>query len=563
MKTARQKQISLKRSRNPFNHGSPVKGEEFFGRQEILDNILLFLTKENEYNFTVFGQRRIGKTSLLRKIQDIANKVNHTYPVYFNLQDKARTQLPQLLFEIAKQIAVALELKLKIKENDFKDSHASFNFKERFIPLVFKDFRSGKGQLLLLFDEFDVLGEIEDIEGDSIVGAFAYKTFIPFMVSLLEEVKLKKYPLKIIFAVGRNYKDLDRHRFGQITKFDPQQEISNFSLEETKYLLKKLSDDIIPFEEEAINEMYMLTSGHPYFTQCLAASSFDNAEKNKKKSISRKIVREEFIPTVKKFASGVLWVWDSLSANDQVILYLMAVLKEENLPINRATIEKKAFSLDLAPAVEKFPGTITRLRNFSFIKESNNDGSVYDFSVEFIRQWIINEITIEEISKKIISLDEDIAFHLNNARYYFNHKNYNQAIGHYEQILEKSPYQFEALFYLARCYKDRMAEDTTYLDKALDLFKKFFELNRDKARKEYLEMLYEKLDHLEAEDRANVWRGKKGKAIEEILKEIQNVNPGDSKVTERLNDLDIIKQLEKEIGTSLTQFDPEKIEGIF
>lgn len=215
----------------------------------------------------------------------------------------------------------------------------------------------------------------------------------------MEEIQINKYPLKIIFAVAHNYKALDRKRFGQVTKFGPQEEIANFTLEETRKLLKKSSDDIIPFEEEAINEIYMLTSGHPYFTQCLAASAFDAAETNKKKSISVEIVRDEFIPTVKRFTSSFIWEWDSLSANDQVILYLMAVLKEENKSINKTTLEEKAYSLGLAPAIEGFPVSITRLRNFSFIKESDRDGTEYDFCVEFIRQWIINEVTIEEIAK--------------------------------------------------------------------------------------------------------------------------------------------------------------------
>lgn len=407
MKTARQQNISLRQSRNPFNHGSPVKGEDFFGRQRIIDNILLFLRKKNEYNFTIFGQRRIGKTSLLRKIQEVANRVDHTYPVYFNLQDKARVQLPQLLFEIAKQITAALELKLEIKENDFIDADASFNFKEKFIPAIFEELRGIDGQLLLLFDEFDVLGETEDIEGDSIISAFAYKTFIPFIASLIEDIQSKKQPLKIIFAVGCNYKDMDQLRIAQIAKFGPQEEISNFTWEETEEFLKKLSGNIIPFEVDAVNEIYILTSGHPYFTQCLAASSFDNAEKNKINNISREIVREEFIPTVKRFADGVIWIWDSLSANDQVILYLMAVLKEENSPINRATIEKKAYSLDLTPAIDILPETIVRLRNFSFIKEKNINGSAFEFYIEFIRQWIVNEITLEEISKKILPLNEE------------------------------------------------------------------------------------------------------------------------------------------------------------
>ena len=174
------------KSNNPFNTGSPARGEGFFDREGIIDDVILFLKKTHEFNFLIFGQRRIGKTSLLRKLQDDKKIQVLAHPVYINLQDKARMVLPQLLFDIAQQVKADLTLKIDVKENDFINAKDPLFFKDKFLPTVCDDIKNSK-QLLLLFDEFDVLGdEIEDVEDDSRIDAFAFKNFIPFMVNLIE-----------------------------------------------------------------------------------------------------------------------------------------------------------------------------------------------------------------------------------------------------------------------------------------------------------------------------------------------------------------------------------------
>lgn len=165
--------------------------------------IISFLRKKNENNLLIFGQRRIGKTSLLRKLQDAPDLMENASPVYFNLQDKASTQLHKLLYQIANRIIIDLDLEITLNDGDFEGDHASIYFQKNFIPLVMERLPDKK-QLLLLFDEFDVLGEIEDVEDDSFVDTFASKRFIPFTAMLIEEIQAKKYPVKFIFAVGRN-----------------------------------------------------------------------------------------------------------------------------------------------------------------------------------------------------------------------------------------------------------------------------------------------------------------------------------------------------------------------
>ena len=161
-----------------------------------------------------------------------------------------------------------------LNPGDFETKDTPGYFRDHFIQAVVERLPDQK-QLLLLFDEFDVLGEEADIEDEPEAETFAYKQFIPFITAWIEALQVKEYPVKFIFAVGRNYKDLDSGRFGQILKFGSKEELSYFSREETGESLK-LSDNLIAFDEEAINEVFSLTSGHPYFTQCLAGVSFGN-----------------------------------------------------------------------------------------------------------------------------------------------------------------------------------------------------------------------------------------------------------------------------------------------
>ena len=482
--------MNMYQNENPFNTGSPARGQNFFGRKEIIDDILLFLKKSSESTFLLSGQRRIGKTSLLRKLQDDRELVAPARPVYFNLQDKARSLLPQLLLEIAQRIVLDLDLNIKVNEEDFTNSKGPDFFKEKFIPSVCAEL-GGSKPLVLLLDEFDVLGDIEVVEGDASLDVFAFRSFIPFVDNLVESIRQKKYPLKFVFAIGRNYKDLDTKRYGPLTKFAKNREISYFSKNEVEDLLKKFST--IPLKKEAIDEIYALTSGHPFFIQCLGSAAFDNAEKNGREGISREIVREEFLPTIKSHSSGVYWVWDSLSAHDQIILYLMAVLKEENQPITIGAVREKAFSLNFAPAVEDLARIIERLKTFKFIKESKTG---YEFYVEFIRQWIVTDIKEAETAKNLSEIDEEIEIHLINGRYYFRQADYQNAAEHFSMILKKSKHHFEALLYLARSYRKLIPENIQYLEKSLTAYQKAYQLNREKTKTEHQNLFDEYSQYL-------------------------------------------------------------------
>jgi len=82
---------------NPYIAGTPLKDTNpFFGRQDILNWVASKLRSNSVNALVLFGQRRIGKTSLLFQIQ---KKLPFTeyLAVYIDLQDTSSMSLKDML----------------------------------------------------------------------------------------------------------------------------------------------------------------------------------------------------------------------------------------------------------------------------------------------------------------------------------------------------------------------------------------------------------------------------------------------------------------------------------
>ena len=80
----------MKTKTNPYIAGNPVGGQKsFIGRKDVFKDVLRVLKSANENALVLFGQRRIGKTSILQELSHRLPQEGPYCPVYFDLQDKA------------------------------------------------------------------------------------------------------------------------------------------------------------------------------------------------------------------------------------------------------------------------------------------------------------------------------------------------------------------------------------------------------------------------------------------------------------------------------------------
>ena len=168
---------NYKKRRNPYIVGPVIDEPElFFGRESLFEFIKDNL-KDNQQVILLHGQRRIGKSSVLRQIR---NKVNLDHEFVFVLSDfqhKSQWSLHEIVDGLAKEIVKKLIVEKLIDnpdqinqtflddlEKDLKQDGVKFR---EFLDQVCEKF--GDKKLVLLLDEFDVLdsknsqSEFEDL----------------------------------------------------------------------------------------------------------------------------------------------------------------------------------------------------------------------------------------------------------------------------------------------------------------------------------------------------------------------------------------------------------------
>ena len=136
---------------NPYIAGDPVGNlPSFVGREDVLREVMRILRHPQQNAMTLFGQRRIGKTSILQYLEAHLPQEGPYHPVYFDLMNYSGDPLDDLLRGLAETIARILAL----PQPDLGDNPQTA-FRETWLPGVLESLPSGE-VLVLLMDEFDV-----------------------------------------------------------------------------------------------------------------------------------------------------------------------------------------------------------------------------------------------------------------------------------------------------------------------------------------------------------------------------------------------------------------------
>ena len=101
---------AIRRRFNPYISGEPVRREDmFFGRQDLLRRIVATL---HNNSIMIFGERRIGKTTILYQLSTILRQINDSeywfVPVFIDLEGTTEDRLFHLLMEEIAQTVTTL-----------------------------------------------------------------------------------------------------------------------------------------------------------------------------------------------------------------------------------------------------------------------------------------------------------------------------------------------------------------------------------------------------------------------------------------------------------------------
>ncbi|UCF69305.1 MAG: AAA family ATPase [Acidobacteriota bacterium] len=260
---------------NPYVAGAPVLDEDlFFGREHLIDRILQ--TVHNN-SLLLFGERRIGKTSLLhhikRRLDALEDPDYEFYSVYIDLQG---TPQERFFATVAEDVFETLAPQLE----DFSP-HPSLESGEDYSYRDFvRDLRAAlrilqarsckRIKLVLLIDEVDALNEYDPRINQKLRSLFM-KSFADQLVAVVAGVGIKKH----WESEGSPWYN-----------FFEEVEVEPLTRSEAESLIRRPIAEVFALDQAVVDRIVSLTGCRPYLIQKLCLALVDRLHQSNRRKIT-------------------------------------------------------------------------------------------------------------------------------------------------------------------------------------------------------------------------------------------------------------------------------------
>jgi tetratricopeptide (TPR) repeat protein len=418
---------------NPYIAGAPVsEARMFFGREDIFQWIENSIAGQYaDHMLVVHGQRRVGKTSVLKQL---GNRLPERYiPVFFDLQGRTHTTLDHFLWWLARETVRVLKQDRDI-EVPPPDKKAFVADPELFENLFLIDLRShlGNNTLLLTFDEFDNLEESEVKEELAV-------PLIDYLRRLMGQPNLN-----FIFSIGSSGRKLENMQaaYTDFFKTALYKKISFLSEGQTHGLITQPVAGVIEYERGAVDLIYRINSGHPYFTQLTCHELFARCQRTEQRKITKADVESVLDDVVERGTVNLKFVWDEASDIEKWSLAALAQLDKAD---NRALADFLRKQRIRFSDTDLHSGLL-HLREKDVLTPQNR------FVIHLLRLWLQKNRPIEQVREELTETNPIVSRFIEIGLEFRDGGQHEKAIEYFRQALSVSADNLQAQVNIATTY---------------------------------------------------------------------------------------------------------------
>jgi len=297
---------------NPYVVGTPLQpgSRLFFGREDVLQFIEDNLAAAHRNNLVLIGQRRTGKTSILKQLP--IRLGDEFVPVYLDGQSMGLDPgLDQFFLNLATEITFALEdrgfhLPLP-KSETFAENPAAY-FENVFLDQVSTAI-AGR-HILVLFDEF------EELETAVRRGRIDPAIF-PFLRHLMQHTD----NLSIIFCGTHRLEELAADYWNVLFNISLYKQVGFLERAEALRLIQEpvTTYDMV-YDDLALEKMWRVTAGHPYFLQLMCHSLVNRHNKLQRSYLTIADVNAALEEILNAGEAHFIYLWLEASPPERLVL---------------------------------------------------------------------------------------------------------------------------------------------------------------------------------------------------------------------------------------------------
>ena len=420
---------------NPYIAGAPVvESSMFFGREDVFKWIERSLAgKYVNHILVLHGQRRVGKTSVLKQIPNFLPK--NYIQVFFDLQGRTSTSLDRFLWWLASEIVRTLK-----KERDIdvpRPNRKAFEDTEYLIGEFLPSLRAILGDqiLILTFDEFDTLDRPEIQE-----------TLARPLIAYLRRM-MEMDGLNFVFSIGSSGDKLENMQasYTDFFKSALYRKISFLTLDDCHRLITKPVEGTIQYERKAVERIAEITSGHPYFTQLMCHELFALCQKTGARKIGVENVEAILGDVIERGTVNLKFVWDEASDLEKWILAGVAQFDGgTTTPKLGQLLHKQRVRFSDAD----LNGAVIHLRDKDIITQDNR------FVIHLMRMWLLANRPLDRVREELAEVNPIANRYIEIGDEYRDRGQISQAVESYQQAIQADPGNLRAQFSIGQVHLD-------------------------------------------------------------------------------------------------------------
>lgn len=361
---------------NPYSAGV-AKGQRFYGRKLECDRIMTYLCDRTQnHAILLWGQKRIGKTSLVVRLQEQAQ--GRFLPAYLDMQAVKDGTSTQFLHQLMNHISLALR-----ENNTLQEISAPAYNRLRKDPLGYFDtFLTqiqqviGHSPLVIILDEFQCLCDLHE-------GTVSRNAIF----SRLRSQSLHGHGIHLVLSGGGLMSKL-MEQTGIVSLFNitHDEKLGTLEIEAARKLIKDGLIKVGGIADLAIDLLLQVTAGHPYYLQLLCSFLYEQAQEQRAK-ITRDFVStciHKWLEQADNSRFQHFWEgFDSYSARrNKLILSALADLRRQN---DEVEYERLVAFIDNLLPEQELVLTLDDLTNLGVVKHVY---SRYTIEVKLFAWWL-------------------------------------------------------------------------------------------------------------------------------------------------------------------------------
>lgn len=371
----------------PYDLEPVTTEDEFIGRTKIFNDLKKIGKKVG--SSYIFGQRRVGKTSIVKTIQS-SIKFANTLIIYLEAGDWNNATSPKISMndlgvKICKKI---IKSNIKYKNLAIPEFNGSFSSITDFLDEVTEI--DPNYQILIILDEFDRISNSLLYQGD-IAQSFVLTIR---SISNREQFGFVLVGGEKLEYILSQWQEFNKFKPIRVDYFDKKSEWEDF-----KNLIKLPVDKLLEISDQAIDYIYKQTSGNPYFTKKICIELFQLMVSNRDSHATEveaiqatKIARDSNNIGATDFSH----FWkdgikekeereEEISINRRKVLLSLGQLLEANINTTKEAVIDKSIAngLNVLEAEKTLDEFIQR-------KIIHIDNNQHRFVVKFFEDWLIS-----------------------------------------------------------------------------------------------------------------------------------------------------------------------------